>query len=82
MSLKYTLEGSNVVYEEITNGSKVDKILYNYGDKGLVGFVLNDAEQYFYVRNAQSDIIGIINSIGKQVVSYTYDTWGKLISVD
>ncbi|WP_346868715.1 RHS repeat-associated core domain-containing protein [Clostridium sp. UBA5119] len=43
--------------------------------------MLNDAEQYFYIRNAQSDIIGIINSIGKQVVSYTYDTWGKLISI-
>ncbi|WP_346848687.1 hypothetical protein [uncultured Clostridium sp.] len=44
--------------------------------------MLNDTEEYFYIRNAQSDIIGIINSIGKQVVSYTYDTWGKLISVD
>jgi len=43
--------------------------------------VLNDTEEYFYIRNAQSDIIGIINSIGKQVVSYTYDTWGKLISI-
>ena len=43
--------------------------------------MLNDAEQYFYIRNAQSDIIGIINSIGKQVVTYTYDTWGKLISI-
>lgn len=81
VNYKYTLEGSNVVYEEITNGSNVEKILYNYGDKGLVGFMLNDTEQYFYVRNAQSDIIGIINSIGKQVVSYTYDTWGKLISI-
>jgi len=70
-----------VVYEEITNGSTIDKLVYNYGDSGLVGFTLNGTE-YFYVRNAQSDIIGIINSIGKQVVSYTYDTWGKLISVD
>jgi len=43
--------------------------------------MLNDTEQYFYVRNAQGDIIGIINSVGKQVVSYTYDTWGKLISI-
>ncbi len=47
MNYKYTLEGSNIVYEEITNGSNVDKILYNYGDKGLVGFVLNGTEQYF-----------------------------------
>ena len=36
--------------------------------------MLNDAEQYFYIRNAQSDIIGIIDSNGTQVISYTYDT--------
>ena len=77
----YISEGSKVVYEEITNGSAIDKIVYNYGDSGLVDFTLNGTE-YFYIRNAQSDIIGIINSIGEQVVSYTYYTWGKLISVN
>lgn len=40
---------------------------------------LNGTE-YFYVRNAQSDIIGLIDKVGTQVVSYTYDSWGKLIS--
>jgi len=80
VNYKYTLEGSNVVYEEITNGSAVDKIVYNYGDNGLVGFTLNGKE-YFYIRNAQSDIIGILDSNGTQVVSYIYDTWGKLISI-
>ncbi len=80
VNYKYTLEGSNVVYEEITNGSAVDKIVYNYGDNGLVGFTLNGKE-YFYIRNAQSDIIGILDSNGTQVVSYIYDTWGKLRSI-
>ncbi|MFA6808846.1 MAG: hypothetical protein WCR27_07620 [Eubacteriales bacterium] len=41
---------------------------------------LNGTE-YYYIRNAQSDIIGLIDSNGSQVVSYTYDTWGKLISI-
>jgi len=68
-----------VVHEEITNGSTVDKLVYNYGDNGLVGFTLNGTE-YFYIRNSQTDIIGILDSNGTQVVSYTYDTWGKLIS--
>ncbi|GAA0776132.1 hypothetical protein GCM10008908_28960 [Clostridium subterminale] len=69
-----------MVYEEITNGSTVDKLVYNYGDNGLVGFTLNGTE-YFYIRNSQTDIIGILDSNGTQVVSYTYDTWGKLISI-
>ncbi|MEG1254680.1 hypothetical protein [Clostridium sp.] len=61
------MEGNTVSYEEITNGSTVDKILYNYGDSGLVGFRLNDTEEYFYIRNAQSDIIGILDSDCNQV---------------
>ncbi|WP_082435806.1 RHS repeat-associated core domain-containing protein [Desnuesiella massiliensis] len=41
---------------------------------------LNGAE-YFYVRNAQGDIIGLIDSDGVRVVSYAYDSWGTLISI-
>ena len=33
---------------------------------------------YFYKRNIQGDIIGILDSDGVQVVYYSYDTWGKL----
>ncbi|QAA33761.1 RHS repeat-associated core domain-containing protein [Clostridium manihotivorum] len=40
---------------------------------------LNGSE-YYYIRNAQGDIIGLIDNTGTQVVSYTYDTWGKIIS--
>jgi len=35
---------------------------------------------YYYVRNAQGDITGLIDNAGNLVVSYTYDTWGKLIA--
>lgn len=38
--------------------------------------------EYYYVRNAQGDIIGLIDSNGNKVVSYTYDTWGKLLSIE
>ena len=42
---------------------------------------LNGTE-YFYVRNGQGDITGLIDAAGTQVVSYTYDSWGKLVSID
>ncbi|MBI6871798.1 RHS repeat-associated core domain-containing protein [Clostridium aciditolerans] len=38
--------------------------------------------EYYYIRNAQGDIIGLFDTNGNDVVSYTYDTWGKLISID
>ena len=41
---------------------------------------LNGAE-YFYLRNAQEDIIGLIDGDGVRVVSYA-DSWGKPIVTD
>ncbi|MEI7667673.1 MAG: RHS repeat-associated core domain-containing protein [Erysipelotrichaceae bacterium] len=32
---------------------------------------------YYYVRNGQSDIIGILDNNGIQVVYYQYDSWGN-----
>ena len=45
----------------------------------LIGFKLDDA-YYYYIKNNQNDIIGILDSDGNQVVSYVYDSWGKLVS--
>ncbi|MBQ3553026.1 MAG: RHS repeat-associated core domain-containing protein, partial [Clostridia bacterium] len=36
---------------------------------------------YYYLRNAQNDIVKIIDGSGNTVVQYTYDSWGKPISV-
>ena len=42
---------------------------------------LNGVE-YYYERNAQDDIIGLIDDSGNLVVTYVYDSWGKLISIN
>ena len=38
--------------------------------------------EYYYIRNLQGDIIGLIDKNGTEVVSYTYDTWGKIVSIE
>ena len=35
---------------------------------------------YYYLRNAQNDIVKLIDNSGATVVEYTYDSWGKLLS--
>ena len=56
-------------------------IWYTYDENGLVtGFRYNGAE-YYYFRNAQNDIIGIVNSSGVVVANYTYDSWGNHIAI-
>ena len=76
VTTKYTVFGDKVSFE--TTGS--DKIHYSYDASGnLFSMNLNGTE-YYYVRNAQGDITGLIDNTGNIVVSYTYDTWGKLLS--
>ena len=49
-------------------------------DGSLYGFKLNGTE-YYYIRNGQNDITGILDTSGSEVVSYSYDTWGKLLGI-
>ena len=42
--------------------------------------VIFNGTEYWYVFNAQNDVIGIIDASGNYVVEYTYDAWGKILS--
>ena len=50
------------------------------GNGNTVGFNYNNTP-YFYIKNAQGDIIAIADISGNLVAKYTYDSWGKLISI-
>ena len=52
---------------------------FTYDAVGPLSVNYNGAE-YFYLKNAQGDVTGIVNAAGTQVVAYTYDAWGKLLS--
>ena len=63
-----------------TRGS--DKIIFLYDEKAnRYGFDYNGTK-YYYIFNVQGDVIGILNQAGQKIVSYTYDPWGKVLSVD
>lgn len=73
----YTLVDGRVTRE--TKGT--DTIYYRYdGNNDLVSMNLNGTE-YFYLRNLQNDIISMVDDSGTIVVKYTYDTWGKLLTL-
>lgn len=78
ITTSYYLEGDEVIRE--TDGT--DTIWYTYDtEDNLISMNLNGTE-YYYVRNAQNDIIGLIDEEAEEVVSYTYDSWGNIISID
>ncbi|MBQ3068371.1 MAG: RHS repeat-associated core domain-containing protein, partial [Clostridia bacterium] len=42
--------------------------------------VVFNGTEYWYVFNAQNDVIGLIDASGNYVVEYTYDAWGNPLS--
>ncbi len=71
----YHILGSNVIYETRFG----DTIYYLYDSDGLIGFDYNN--RYYYIKNMHDDIIGITDSNGNRLVTYTYDSWGNILSI-
>jgi len=72
----YILEGKNIIIEDSPKGM----IYYIYDSNEVVGLKYNN-QTYFYKKNLQGDIIGLYNSNFEQIVTYTYDSWGKVLLV-
>ena len=59
---------------ELTWGE--NKMHFTYDSTGPLSVNYNGTE-YFYVKNAQGDVTGMVNASGTRVVTYTYDAWGN-----
>ena len=57
-----------------------NKLHFTYDSIGPASVTYNGVK-YFYLKNAQGDVTGLVNASGTQVVSYTYDPWGAPMSV-
>ena len=56
-----------------------NKLHFTYDSTGPLSVNCNGAE-YFYVKNAQGDVTGLVSASGTRVVTYTYDAWGNPLS--
>ena len=56
-----------------------NRMHFTYDEIGPASVNYNGTE-YFYVRNAQGDVTGLVNASGTRVVTYTYDAWGNPLS--
>ena len=69
----FYLNGSSVLTQK-TGDERID-FLYDDNSQ-LLGLKYNGTS-YYYRKNQQRNIIGILDPDGEQVVSYTYDAWGS-----
>ena len=57
-----------------------DALTFKFDSAGNYFGFTYDGEDYYYVKNLQSDVTAITNSTGSIVVEYGYDAWGRLLS--
>ena len=75
MATKYVYVGGQLT--DVTKGS--DTLHIDYDSIGPASVKYNGT-YYWYLRNAQGDVTGIVNSSGTRVVTYSYDAWGNILS--
>lgn len=73
----YSVEGTDYI-AEITNGKQT---VYMYDSSAnLIGFVY-EGNAYYYAKNANDDIIRVMDSNNEFVCGYEYDAWGNIVEI-
>jgi RHS repeat-associated protein len=73
----YVLSGSAILRQSSPSGT----LDFAYDECGRAIGLSKGGTCYWYVFDLQGDVIGIVNASGAQVVSYSYDAWGRPTSV-
>ncbi len=76
----FSYNGSLLMAQVQGSGTSQVKQLFSYDANGDVISVNYNGTEYFYLRNGQNDVVGLMDANGNRVVEYTYDAWGKLIA--
>jgi RHS repeat-associated core domain len=74
----YTLDNKYNVSSQ-TDGTNA--LAFTYDMYNCLAAVTFNGTAYNYEKDAQGDIIGLFDSGNNEVVKYSYDSWGKLISI-
>ena len=69
---------NGVLYGEYTGSHR---LLYMFDEAGTRYSFLYNGSTYYYVFNGQGDVIGITDGTGNMLARYTYDAWGKPLTI-
>jgi RHS repeat-associated protein len=75
----YNVVGGVVTWEKTGNGTPIH---YTYDSNGDLTSLETNGSSWFYVRNAQNDVIGLVDAAtGNWAAQYVYDAWGKPLAI-
>ena len=78
-TVKYTYDSNGKLTSQ--QGWQEDTFYFYYDKDGNLLACEYMGDIYYYVTNLQGDVIAILDKNGNCVVEYTYDAWGKVLSV-
>ena len=55
--------------------------MFGHSPDGVPLSVVYDDLLYYYVTNIQGDVVAILDATGAEVVTYTYDAWGNILTI-
>lgn len=80
---KFLLNGTKIIRQQ----DCCNTLEFFYGADGITGFHITSQNatyngtslnhDFYYKKNIQGDIIGIIDNTGTEIVKYVYDAWGN-----
>ena len=77
VTTNYYLEGSNIIFEQTND----NMIYYIYDARGnVIGLKYNN-DIYYYDKNIQNDVTGIMDDSFNLLTTYEYDSWGNILSI-
>lgn len=73
---KYYVAGNKIIAEERIEDGNSKLLKFKHLGNKVVGFDYENRD-YYYIRNIQGDVVGIITKEGTRVATYVYDAWGN-----
>ncbi|MDE6945932.1 MAG: hypothetical protein K2P14_01985 [Anaeroplasmataceae bacterium] len=80
VTTKYYYDGDKLITEYTSSSKRRLDFLYDENDI-LYGFIYNNSNKYFYIRDFMQNIVGIVDNGGSLMVKYEYTAYGRITSI-
>ena len=79
-SYSYIYANGKLLWEKVTTNGATETHNFFYDNTGKPYAMQVNGTTYYYVTNLQGDVMGLVDTNGNTVASYTYDPYGKLLT--
>ena len=76
----YIYASGKLLQEKVTTNGTTETHNFFYDNTGKPYAMQVNGTTYYYVTNLQGDVMGLVDTSGNSVASYTYDPYGKVLT--